>query len=88
MDSGVLGLAAVLVGMRMSMLHGTMGVRMHMEVTATPAEQEPDRERHNEHPNGRLGSALDYLWQISAEENHGQAEGEQRGRMSQAPGEA
>ena len=65
-----------------------MGVRVGVERAASPAHEQPDGERDDHHPDGRLGSLLDGLREVGGVEDDRQPEDEQGRRMAQSPDEA
>ena len=61
---------------------------MNLEPAAPPADEQPDGEADDQEPDGGLRSLLNRLGQIRLEEDDRQAEGEERRRMADSPGEA
>jgi hypothetical protein len=60
---------------------------MEAELTAAPAEQEPEREVDDDEPDRALGPVLNCLRKEAVEEDDRKPEGEQRRRVAKAPGE-
>ena len=62
-------------------------MRVNVEVSRVPAVQQPQREKDNESSDQHLRPPLNRPGQQTAEEHYRHAEQEQRGGVSQAPGQ-
>ena len=70
-------------GMPVVLVRVWMGV--HVEVAVLPADEEPDREEHDQRCHGGLGALLHALRQELLEEEDGQAEQHEGERVTEAP---
>jgi hypothetical protein len=62
-------------------------VRMHVRVkcATAPPDEQPDGESGDEEADGRLGGALQSVWEVSPVEDDGDAERKERQRVPDSP---
>ena len=70
---------------RMVMVLVLVGVRVQVEVAVPPADEEPERQEHDQRGDGRLGALLHPLGQELLEEEDRQPEQHERERVAEAP---
>ena len=63
-------------------------VVMQVEEAAAPAHEQPEREQRDHHADARLGGRLHGFRQVGLEDDDRQPEGEEAGRVPEAPGES
>src|SRR5690349_13051131 len=86
----VLDRMPVLVGVSVSVsvAQRSMAVRVKMEVTLNPSEEEPCRENDDEKPNSGLGDPMHLRRKPAAKKDNRKTESKERRGVPEAPGQA
>jgi hypothetical protein len=84
----VLGGMNMLMGVRVSMAGQAVGMNVEVEVSAITSQQQSRCQRHDDEANHEFGRSLQGVGQEAPEQDCGETESDEGGRVPQAPGEA